>query len=100
MDIQSEIVVFDCQKQKIVKAKDSKGIWWTLKGKCNRCGWCCLASSKETCKNLYWEYIDNKKIAGCKVHMKEKRKPWPCVLYPRYPEDKLPDTCGFYWIKE
>ena len=59
------------------------------KGKCNRCGWCCL---NEKCEHFEM----GEKIATCKTYG-SKDRPIRCVLFPEMPPI-LHDDCGYYFL--
>ena len=63
-----------------------------LKGRCKRCGECCL---RLKCKYLEFETLDGNRRAVCTIYMK---RPVGCALWPMK-DDKLPPSCGFYWEK-
>ncbi len=61
-----------------------------LTGECLRCGKCC-----RDCEHLIWDtYLDHartKSISRCGFQIKKF-----CILAP-YPEDVMPEGCGFNW---
>ena len=88
----------------VIKAQDSKGNWWILRGSCHRCGKCCydIAGKKGPCDQLKSEIVNNKKVYYCnkQVYPEGLGKPWGCSVWPRYVEEPLPLECGFYWELE
>jgi len=57
------------------------------KGKCNRCGWCCL---QDNCEYLMW----NGDITFCKIY---KDRFLRCRLFPEAPPI-LNNDCGYYFL--
>jgi len=60
---------------------------YTRKGKCNRCGWCCI---EEKCEHLAWE----NDIAICKIY---KNRFDRCRWFPQTPPI-LNKECGYYFL--
>lgn len=56
------------------------------KGKCNRCGFCCLS-----CEYLEW----NGKVAMCKIYGEHSQV---CKSFPEAPPI-LTGKCGYYFIE-
>ena len=83
-------------KGKVLEAEDKDGNWYKIMGNCLRCGKCC----KEVgCEYLYFESIENKNCACCKLQGRHGGKPWGCMIYPNDPNEALPDYCGYKWRK-
>ena len=61
------------------------------KGKCNRCGWCCL-QEEPPCPHL----IKEGEKYRCSIY-NDKNKPMRCNLYPGNPPI-LHEPCGYYFI--
>ena len=66
---------------------------YVRKGKCLRCGFCCLS---ENCEHFEWIEKDGKKIANCKIFGKPER-PEKCVNFPQAPP-LLNPKCGYYFL--
>ena len=56
------------------------------KGKCNRCGWCCL---QEDC-----EHLEIGEIATCKIYGERFER---CSLYPEMPPI-IHEGCGYCFL--
>jgi hypothetical protein len=89
------IVVVDTKKFAPIRVQDKNGNWWTIKGKCKRCGKCGCVVSK--CVHFTREKIDGVNIGKC---LRQFEKPFMCVLYPFDPLKPLPKGCGFEFVKE
>jgi len=61
------------------------------KGKCLRCGWCCLQENPP-CTHLSF---DKKGIATCSIHNGDR--PVRCGLFPEMPPILNP-KCGYYFV--
>ena len=88
--LKDRMLIYDITNRKILFARDRLGHWYRLVGKCNRCGGCC--------KGYNCEYISFKDgVAVCAQHVQGFGKPWVCWLYPKNPDAKLDDRCGYSW---
>lgn len=87
------IVEFDTQHKHSTRAKDNNGNWWSVKGKCLRCGKCGCGK----CDYFTHERIDGKMLGKC---LRQFEKPFMCAIYPYDPDTPLKDGCGFNWEKE
>lgn len=63
---------------------------YVRKGKCVRCGQCCI---NEDCEYLTWEKDET---ATCLIFGKEER-PLMCSLFPEMPPILL-EGCGYYFL--
>ena len=82
------IIEFDFEKRRVLKAQDQLGNWWRLEGECKICGQCCYKLGKSC------EYLREKKCTIPSFH-----KPYRCVMHPFDPEKPLFKDCGYKWVK-
>ena len=83
------LVLIDIDNREVIECEGK-----VRKGKCNRCGQCCM---KIDCKMLsidsYRDDAHTRPIYNC---LWQFNKPLFCVIGP-LPGDIMPEGCGFYW---
>ena len=64
---------------------------YVRKGRCRRCGFCCLGGKKnEPCEHLAWQGT----TAVCCIY---GRHPWGCGVFPEAPPI-LSEACGYWFV--
>lgn len=73
-----------------------------LTGECNRCGDCCklpgvpYPTPEGPCEKLRMNDDAGVVTGECTIQW---IKPWCCAMWPRDPDEALPERCGFEWVE-